>query len=106
VAVFRRAGADVRAVSSVRDGLIAVKAAPPRVVVCDLAMPDEDGFAFLRQIRALPGSSGTPVMALTAFGRPEDRQRAMSAGFDGYMKKPVDPAALASAVLQLAARRR
>ena len=76
----------------------------PHVVVCDLAMPNEDGFAFVRAIRALPTSSKTtPVIALTAFGRPEDRQNALAAGFDAYLKKPVDPEELASTVLRVAA---
>ncbi len=101
-AILRRAHADVRAVSSVRDGLREFGASPPDVVVCDLAMPEEDGFAFLRAVRAFPASTkATPIIALTAFGRPEDRQHALAAGFDEYLKKPVDPANLASTVLRL-----
>ncbi|MEO6486722.1 MAG: ATP-binding protein, partial [Thermoanaerobaculia bacterium] len=104
-AICRRANADVRATSSVREGLEQFQAMSPHVVVCDLAMPDEDGFAFVRAIRALPTSSKTtPVIALTAFGRPEDRQNALAAGFDAYLKKPVDPEELASTVLRVAAQ--
>lgn len=106
VAIFRRANADVYAASSVREGLEQVKVMTPDVVVCDLAMPDEDGFSFLRAVRALPASSkATPIVALTAFGRPEDRQQALAAGFDVYMKKPVDPEELASTVLRLSSTR-
>ena len=104
-AIFRRAHADVRAVSSVREGLEQFHAATPDVVVCDLAMPGEDGFAFVRAVRALPASSNAiPIVALTAFGRPEDRQQALASGFDAYLKKPVDPEELASTVLRLSAR--
>jgi PAS domain S-box-containing protein len=101
-AVFRRAQAEVHSASSVREGLRQFAATPPDVVVCDLAMPEEDGFAFVRAVRALPeASKKTPVIALTAFGRPEDRHRALAAGFDAYLKKPVDPEELASTVLRL-----
>ena len=90
-----------------REGLEQFRDASPDVVVCDLAMPEQDGFAFLGAIRAFPGSAGTtPVIALTAFGRPEDRERALSAGFDLYLRKPVDPHELSAAVSQLATRRR
>jgi CheY-like chemotaxis protein len=80
-----------------------VHQSPPNVVVCDLAMPIEDGFAFIRALRALAGPlSRTPVVALTAFGRPEDRRHALAAGFDAYLKKPVEPAELVETVQRLA----
>jgi PAS domain S-box-containing protein len=105
-AIIRRAEADVHVARSVREGLEQFRATAPHVVVCDLAMPEEDGFAFLRVIRALPApSNATPVVALTAFGRPEDRQQALAAGFDAYLKKPIDPEELASTVLHLSAQR-
>lgn len=105
-AIFRRADAEVHAASSVREGLRQFDAAPPDVVVCDIAMPEEDGFVFVRAVRALPTSSRTtPVIALTAFGRPEDRKHALAAGFDAYLKKPVDPAELASTVIRLSSHR-
>jgi PAS domain S-box-containing protein len=104
-AILRRADADVRMAGSVREGLEEFRAASAEVVVCDLAMPEEDGFAFMRAVRALPKPSNTtPVIALTAFGRPEDRQHALAAGFDQYLKKPIDPEELAATVL--ACRRR
>lgn len=101
-AIFRRAQAEVHSASSVREGLEQFATTSPDVVVCDLAMPEEDGFAFVRAVRLLPSvSNATPVIALTAFGRPEDRQHALAAGFDAYLKKPVDPEELASTVLRL-----
>jgi PAS domain S-box-containing protein len=102
-AIVRRSGADVHTASSVRQGIGEFNGAHPGVVVCDLAMPGEDGYAFLRTIRGLPApASKTPIIALTAFGRPEDRQHALAAGFDAYLKKPIDPEELTSTVLRLA----
>jgi len=106
-AIFRRAGARVDTAKSVREGVVCFRAEPPDVVVCDVAMPIEDGFAFVREIRALPPPlKNTPIIALTAFGRPEDRQHALAAGFDAYIKKPVDPGELVSTVLSLSASQR
>jgi CheY-like chemotaxis protein len=100
-AVFRRAEAEVAAASSVREGVAAFDSFSPHMVVCDLAMPDEDGYAFLRTVRALsPPASATPIVALTAFGHPEDRRLALAAGFDEYLKKPIDPAELTATVLR------
>lgn len=104
-AVFRRAGATVHAAGSVQDGLGQFRFLSPHLVVCDLAMPDEDGYAFLRAVRAMPSAAGTtPVIALTAFDRPEDRRNVLEAGFDEYLKKPVDPEVLASAALRVSRR--
>lgn len=104
VSVFRRAQAEVAAASSVREGVAAFNGFSPDVVVCDLAMPDEDGYAFLRTIRALPPpASATPIVALTAFGHPDDRRHALAAGFNEYLKKPIDPAELTTAVLRFRA---
>ena len=106
-AVFRRAEAEVHAASSVREGIEEFRAKKPDVVVCDLAMPEEDGFSFVRAIRALePPANATPVIALTAFGRPEERQYALAAGFDEYLKKPIDPEGLAATVLRSLASHR
>ncbi|MEA2491066.1 MAG: hypothetical protein QOH21_2858 [Acidobacteriota bacterium] len=104
-AILRRTGAVVHTASSVREALPLFRKLEPNIVVCDIAMPDEDGYAFLRQVRARPDAlRTTPILALTAFGRPEDRVHALNAGFDGYLKKPVDPAELAESVQRLSVR--
>jgi CheY-like chemotaxis protein len=102
-AILRRTGAVVHTAPSVRDGLTVFSSEQPHIVVCDIAMPDEDGYVFLREVRhRADGSRETPILALTAFGRPEDRMRALNAGFDAYLKKPVDPVELAECVQKLA----
>ncbi|HEX8170653.1 MAG TPA: GAF domain-containing protein [Thermoanaerobaculia bacterium] len=105
-AILRRTGAAVQTASSVREALQVFRKLEPQIVVCDIAMPDEDGYVFLREVRARPdGLRTTPILALTAFGRPEDRLLALNAGFDAYLKKPVDPAELAQSVQRLTAGR-
>jgi PAS domain S-box-containing protein len=104
-AILRRAGAAVDTAGSVREGLRLFQRHEPNVVVCDIAMPEEDGYVFLREIRTRADAfRSTPILALTAFGRPEDRLRALDAGFNAYLKKPVDPAELAESVQRLTAR--
>ena len=104
-AIFRRGNASVNTAASVREALQTFNADTPDVVICDLAMPEEDGFDFLNAIRAINApAKKTPIIALTAFGRPEDRERTLAAGFDAYVKKPVDPEELATLARNLAIR--
>jgi CheY-like chemotaxis protein len=105
--IFRRTQAFVHTASSVGEGLEQFRVTSPDAVVCDIAMPEQDGYEFVRAVRALPGTArDTPIIALTAFGRPEDRLHALASGFNAYLKKPVDPQELASTVLRLAASKR
>lgn len=62
----------------------------PELVLCDLQMPGFDGYQVLRELR---GKVNSVMVALTAFSMPNDRQNVLSAGFDGYMSKPIDPEA-------------
>jgi two-component system CheB/CheR fusion protein len=93
-------GADVRAASSAAKGLAAVETFNPQVILCDIAMPREDGYTFIRALRSLGKDKGgqTPVAALTALAGEEDRRRALSAGFQMHLAKPIDSARLAAAV--------
>ncbi len=104
--VLTRAGATVTAVGSVADALAAVATVRPAVLVSDIAMPGGDGYGLIAAVRRLPPDAGgrTPAIALTAFARPEDRDRATAAGFDAHLPKPLDAAALLSAVASLARR--
>lgn len=104
--VLRRSGAQVRAVSSSADALEAFLEWKPDLLVSDLGMPGEDGFALISQIRALAPEqgSGIPAAALTAYVREEDRLQALAAGYQAHIPKPVDPTALVAAVAGLAKR--
>ena len=100
--LLREFGHDVRVV---HDGLEAVGAAQafdPEVVLLDIGLPDMDGYEVARRLRQQPGLSATLLVALTGYGRDEDRDRAREAGFDHHLTKPVDPTALEG----LVARRR
>jgi len=100
--ILRGAGATVTTASSVAEALQVLQRKPPHVLVCDIAMPGEDGYTLIRRIRAGEGDPALPAVAVTAFARREDRDRALDAGFDLHMPKPVEPAELVSAVASLA----
>jgi signal transduction histidine kinase len=98
-------GAEVRTCPSAAEGLEALQAWCPDVLVSDIEMPGEDGYTFIRRVRALDAKvARTPAVALTAYGRVEDRLRTLSAGYSMHIPKPVDPAELATVVASLAGR--
>ena len=78
----------------------------PDVLISDIGMPGLDGYAMMRELRTLPREKGgeTPAVALTAFARSEDRRRAMLAGFDMHVSKPVEPGELVAVVARMARR--
>lgn len=97
-------GADVRGCESARAALDVLAAWRPDVIVSDIQMPRDDGYAFVRAVRTLAPEQGgrTPVIALSALNRAEDRIRSFTAGFNVHVAKPVDPAELATIVASLA----
>ena len=101
-------GAEVTAFETSADALVAVEAQRPDVLVSDIGMPGEDGYAFIRRVRALGPDRGgqVPAAALTAYAKGEDGQRVLSAGFQVHLPKPVQPADLANVVATLAGRAR
>ncbi len=105
-AMLVNAGAEVRPCSSAAEAFAAVQAWRPDVLVSDIEMPGEDGYALIRQVRGLADTkvARTPAVALTAYGRVEDRLRTLSAGYSMHVPKPVDPAELATVVASLAGR--
>ncbi|HEY0155740.1 MAG TPA: CHASE domain-containing protein [Thermoanaerobaculia bacterium] len=105
--VFRNAGAEVRNAPAARPALDVLAEWPADVVLSDLAMPGADGFDLLHWIRAshLERVRTLPVVALTAFAMPEDRQRVMEGGFQGFVAKPVEPARLREAIWTAATKR-
>jgi CheY-like chemotaxis protein len=82
--------------SSAQEGLALVQDGLPHVVISDIAMPGEDGYSFMRQLRSLPPEQGgtIPGIALTAFSQHRDRDQAFAAGFTCHLPKPVDLTAL------------
>jgi PAS domain S-box-containing protein len=97
-------GAVIKRCSSARDGLEALRTWRPDVLVSDIAMPRDDGYWLIRQVRALAPEDGgtTPSLALTAYVRMDDRLRVLAAGFQQYVPKPVEPDELRKVVAQLA----
>jgi PAS domain S-box-containing protein len=103
VEVLRTEGAEVYAAASAREALALVTDLRPDVLVSDVGMPEVDGHALIRQVRALPLSRGgaTPAVALTAYARSEDADRAVAAGFQMHVAKPVEPSQLVTVVANL-----
>jgi PAS domain S-box-containing protein len=96
-------GAEVVTAGSAREALAAVERERPAVLVSDIGMPGEDGYDLIREVRALDARGGEelPAIALTAYARAEDRQRALAAGYQFHIPKPVEMSELASAVASL-----
>jgi CheY-like chemotaxis protein len=104
--VVVNAGAEARTVSSAAEAMAMLEEWLPDVMITDLEMPDEDGFSLLRRARRASMLHGQrlPVLALTAYGRGEDRVRILAAGFNMHLAKPADPTELVLAVASLTGR--
>ena len=104
--ILTRAGAAVDTADSAASALAQIAQMRPDVIVSDIAMPDEDGYVFLRKLRAHPDPqvAATPAVAVTAHARAEDRQNAFAAGFQRYVSKPVMPKDLVHTVGVLRAK--
>jgi len=97
--------AQVIEVDSAEGALAALKKAVPDVIISDVGLPDEDGYSLIRRIRSLPEPvRRVPAVALSAFARMEDRQRALLSGFQMHLAKPIAPAELITVVASLAGR--
>ena len=106
VAALKGRGAAVRPAASVAEALKLLAVSRSSIIVADIGMPKEDGYALIRQVRALTPAQGgdTPALALSAHARPEDRQRALTAGYDMHIGKPVELAELVDGIARLARR--
>jgi PAS domain S-box-containing protein len=91
-------GAEVRTATSAREALGVVESWIPDVVVSDIAMPEEDGYALLSRMRERRSLCAVPAIALTAYSAPSDREHALEAGFDAHVAKPVRTAELLHAI--------
>jgi PAS domain S-box-containing protein len=102
------AGAEVRTFGSGREVLDALEDWRPDVIVSDIGMPDMDGYELIERVRTLPAGQGGDVLAiaLTAYARVEDRVKALAAGYQMHVAKPVEPVELIASVARLAESRR
>jgi len=94
--VLERCHARVLTASSADEALRVLERSRPDIVLCDIGMPGKDGYGFIREVRHR--ADPTPALAVTAFAHKEDRIRALRAGYQGQIAKPVEPAELVSAV--------
>ncbi|WP_437805162.1 ATP-binding protein [Sorangium sp. So ce1078] len=105
--VLEECAASVTTAGSATEAMAVLERERPDVLVSDLGMPGEDGFQLIRRVRGLgPGRGGaTPAVALSALARAEDRARALGAGYQAHVAKPLDPAELVGVVATLARQR-
>ena len=100
--ILENAGADVRSAPSAEVALALIQAWPPAVLVSDIEMPNEDGYVLMRKVRGLGVTPSIVAIAVTAHARPEDRVRALEAGFQWHLAKPIEPSELISVIASLA----
>jgi len=105
-AILKSQGAQVEAAGSAAEALAAIPRSRPHILVSDVEMPGQDGYELIRKVRGLPAEEGgrIPAAALTAYARPEDRMRALMAGYQIHVPKPVQPAELVAVVASLSGR--
>jgi CheY-like chemotaxis protein len=104
--ILQSLGADVRTAASAREGFDVFGEYKPDVLLCDLAMPEEDGYSLIRKIRTLRPDQGgkTPAAALTALADTETTRRTLDAQFDRHIPKPVDVVTLSNVIAKLAGK--
>jgi NO-binding membrane sensor protein with MHYT domain/CheY-like chemotaxis protein len=105
--ILRHSGATTMAASSAGSALALLEREQPDVIVSDIGMPDIDGFELMRRIRRRAASAGgaIPAIALTAFTRQDDRNKAMQAGFTDYLAKPVEASSLVAQIVKAVGQR-
>jgi CheY-like chemotaxis protein len=103
--VLEADGATVKAVASASVAMEALTKLQPDVLICDIAMPGEDGYTLIRKVRTLKPDQGgrIPAVALTAYADSEDRVHALEAGFQTHIGKPVEPEKLVEIIINLVA---
>jgi signal transduction histidine kinase/CheY-like chemotaxis protein len=105
-AVMERCGATVECTATAADALLRIGRRKPDVIIADIILPDIDGCAFMERVRdgAQSAANDTPALALTVYGRANERERILAAGFDVLRQKPIEPADLANEVARLVGR--
>jgi len=105
-AILTGAGAHVRSCRSAGEALDVLTGWRPQVLLSDIEMPGEDGYTLIRKVRELPAERGgdTPAIALSAYGRMQDRVLSLTAGYNMHVPKPVDPGELTTIIASVASR--
>jgi len=105
-AILESCGSQVMTAASAAEAMQMLEQGPPDVLVSDIGMPGEDGYSLIGKVRAWEAQHGgrVPAIALTAYARVEDRVRALMAGFQVHVPKPIEPAELIAVVASLAGR--
>lgn len=96
--VLERRGYQVHTAMNADEAKKAIQAAHPRLVLMDLQLPGVDGLTFTRQLKSAPETKGIVIVAFTAFAMEGDEQKALAAGCDGYLTKPIDTRTFADQV--------
>lgn len=104
--VLEAAGYAVRQAGSGPEALAAARHELPQLILMDIGLPEMDGYTVLRALRDDPATAPVPVVALTAFAMAGDEQRALDAGFDGYITKPINTRSLPQSVADVLGGRR
>jgi CheY-like chemotaxis protein len=101
--ILTKAGAAVETAISVDQAMAVIERTPPDVLLSDIGLAGDDGYALIRQVRAreIDTRRRLPAAAVTAYARQEDRERALDAGFDAYVAKPVDPDVMVATIRTL-----
>jgi hypothetical protein len=101
--LLRQCDADVRVTATVHEALKAIEQWKPDVLISDIGMPVEDGYALINKVRSLELECGgdTPAVALTGYAGPEDRQRLLASGYQAHLTKPVEIAELVREIVRL-----
>jgi len=98
--ILEHFGFEVHHAWTAEEGLEMVSGVLPRVILMDIGLPGMDGVSATRILKSDPGTAGIPVLAITAHALADDRERALEAGFDAYLTKPIEPKEVVAAVMR------
>src|SRR5260370_42283019 len=99
--LLAQGGYDVRTATNGEQALAAISASPPSLVLMDIQLPDTDGLEVTRQLKSAPATKDICVVAITAYAMKGDKQKALAAGCDGYITKPIDTRSLLPVVAKV-----
>ncbi len=89
--ILERRGYRIEGARDGREAIIRAADSPPDLILLDIQLPGMDGYEVARRLRALPGLGKTPIVAVTSYAMAGDREKALAAGCDGYIEKPINP---------------